>query len=614
MELKNYFAVLQRWGWLLVVCTALASVTSYWLISQQPKVYQSSSRYLIGPAIDNPNVTSNDLRASGQIGQTYDELVNSRTVLKSTIDKLQLNTSPDALSSQVSGLFVETTQLLTIRANANDPELAASIANTVGDVLIGQSPASPNSAQALRRQDAQAQLLRLQEVIRSTQAEIDQLINQIQQTTDAVNQRALIVHMDERRSQLAAAQRSYSDLFQLLQSSDVNQIKLIEAAVPNQTPIAPNVQQNVLAATIAGFVLGLLAMMLLEYFNDVIYTPEALRKATNLKYLGGLVRHKRLRGAVPHLITYARPETLAAESFRILRANLQLDLAERQMSSLLITSPSRGDGKTNAAANLAVVFARAGKRVVLIDANLRRPQIASIFGLPDQDGLAGLLEHEQFPTPAPVPAVPGLSIVPAGGTVANSSEILGSQRISQFIWELQAGGNVVLIDSAPLWYSDTLALAPQVKGVLLVVSNGTTDRQSTVNAVESLRLVGAQIIGTVLNRVKAGPAYFYYPAFAANRPALQAPSDVATLSAGKPVRALGASKVTPQGDPVVTDAVAAEAIADQGVHSPRAASDDPQWNRAYDKTDDQIGDLGNASTVQANGHLSDTHHRNKNRH
>src|SRR5215510_9594979 len=111
MELKNYFAILRRWGWIMLLCTALAAVTSYWYTTQQPKVYQSRSRYLIGPAIDDPNVTSNDLRASGQIGQTYDELVTSLPILQAVIDRLKLDITPDLLRLQVSGTFVETTQL-----------------------------------------------------------------------------------------------------------------------------------------------------------------------------------------------------------------------------------------------------------------------------------------------------------------------------------------------------------------------------------------------------------------------------------------------------------------------------------------------------------------------
>jgi hypothetical protein len=103
-------------------------------------------------------------------------------------------------------------------------------------------------------------------------------------------------------------------------------------------------------------------------------------------------------------------------------------------------------------------------------------------------------------------------VLPAGPVTAHSAEILGSQRMYRLIQECKAQADVVIFDSPPLLYSDALVLAPQVDGVLLAVNSGTTGRENTINAVESLRLVGAHLIGTVLNRVKAGPAYSYYPA------------------------------------------------------------------------------------------------------
>jgi capsular exopolysaccharide synthesis family protein len=363
-----------------------------------------------------------------------------------------------------------------------------------------------------------------------------------------VAQRALIIQLDQRRSQLAAANRSYTDLNALLQTSDVNQITLVEQAVPvPDAPIAPDVPRTVLAAVIAGLVLGLAAMILLEYFNDVIYTPEVLRKTTGLTYLGGLARHKRLRGTNgAQLVTVSKPETLAAESFRILRTNLQIAGTDRHLPSLLISSPSRGDGKSDVAANLAVALARAGKLVIVVDANLRRPQIATLFGVPDQNGLAQLLDSDSLPEPVAVSAVPNLFVLPAGGVAPNSSEILGSQRMYRLIQEYKARADVVVIDSPPLWYSDALALAPQVDGVLLVVSSGTTGRENTLNAVESLRLVGARVIGTALNRVKGGPAYFYYPTYAANRVGLDSSGAVASISAGPAPRSLSAAPRAPE--------------------------------------------------------------------
>jgi non-specific protein-tyrosine kinase len=611
MELKHYFAILRRWGWIMLLCTILAGITSYWYSSQLPVVYQSRSRYLIGAVLDNPNIDRNTIQASAQVGQTYDTLVTSRPVLESVIAKLKLDTDPDTLAQQVNGTWIDTTQILSVRANASDPAVAANIANALGDELIARSPSGPSSKYAQQRQDAEAQMARLNETTRSLQAEIDQLMNQLQQTTDATAQRALIVRLDDRRSQLAAAQRSYSDLSQAIQTSDVNKITLIEPAVPVPEPIAPDVRRNVLAAVIAGLVLGLAAMMLLEYANDVIYTPEMLRKVTGLTYLGGLARHKKLRGSNgAQLVTVANPETLAAESYRILRTNLQIAGSDRHLPSLLITSPSRGDGKTDVAANLAVVLASADKRVILIDANLRKPQIASIFGIADQDGLAGLLSNgDRLPEPVPVPSVPGLSIVPAGGHALNSSEILGSQRMYQLIQACKARADVVLLDSSPLWYSDALALAPQVDGVLLVVSSGATGRENTINAVESLRLVGARIIGTVLNRVKAGPAYLYYPTFAAKRLALEGPSIVGS---GAAVPALSSGKGTAV-PPMIIDGQGAP---EQDQDAPAAMPDAPEQDAAnLDQAQsratmvlevglDEAEEAGDGLVTQTNGHLA----------
>jgi non-specific protein-tyrosine kinase len=665
MELKNYFAILRRWGWIMLLCTALAGVTGYLYISRQSPVYQSRARYLIGPALD-PNVTRSDIQTSSQIGQTYDELSTSRPVLEAVIAKLKLDTTPELLKGQLGATFIDTTQILTLRANAGDADVAARIANAVGDELIQRSPSSPTSKAALRRQQAEAQIVRLQDTIRSTDAEIEQLANQIQQTTDPVAQRALIIQLDQRRSQLAAANRSYTDLNALLQTSDVNKITLVEQAVPvPDAPIAPDVSRTVLAAVIAGLVLGLVAMILLEYFNDVIYTPEALRKTTGLTYLGGLARHKRLRGSNgAQLVTVAKTETLAAESYRILRTNLQIAGTDRHLPSLLISSPSRGDGKSDVAANLAVVLARAGKLVILVDANLRRPQIASLFGVPDHDGLAQLLDSDSLPEPVAVSSVPNLVVLPAGGVAPNSTEILGSLRMYRLIQAYKARADVVLIDSPPLWSSDALALAPQADGVLLVVSSGTTGRENTINAVESLRLVGARIIGTVLNRVKAGPAYFYYPTYAASRGALDSSGGMTAISAGPAPRSLVAAPRAPEAPALVDQATpelplssafsgglveppadqpsASVRDAGQGAEvidepaSPYAtafinavapdmaaphseAADDSDLSHAigeavaaYSNNDDQRGETNSAS-IHSNGHSSSVNRRGKHR-
>jgi polysaccharide biosynthesis transport protein len=520
MELKHYLSILRRWGWIMVLCTVLASVASFLFSSQQPRVYEGVSQYLVGPVLDNPNVRESDLRAAGSVGQTYVALATTRPILQSVVDKLKLNTNAQALAPNVTATWLDATQVLTIRARAANPEMAANISNAIGETLIDRSPSGSRSLQAQRQQESLTEIARLQENIRTIEDEIDQLSQQVQQTTDQVTQRALIVRLDERRAQLAANQRALSDQYTIVQSASTNQINVFQEATPNPTPIAPEIVRNVLAALIAGLVLGLAAMLLFEYFTDVIYTPEELRKTTGLPFLGGIARHKRLRGSgTSQLVVQARPETLAAESFRMLRTNLQLAGTDLHLPSLLVTSPSRGDGKSEIAANLAVSLARAGKQVILVDANLRRPRIAALFGLPEDGGLSNMLDAPGQGIPLhTIDTIPGLAVVPAGSITANSSEVLGSQQMYRLIQEWKGQADVVIFDSPPLLYSDALVLAPQVDGVLLAVNSGTTGRENTINAVESLRLVGAHLIGTVLNRVKAGPAYSYYPASASKRP------------------------------------------------------------------------------------------------
>src|ERR1041384_4262110 len=125
MELKHYLSILRRWGWIMVLCTALASVASYWFSSQQPRVYEGVSQYLVGPVLDSPNVHESDLRAASSVGQTYVALATTRPILQSVIDKLKLNTNVGTLAPNVTASWLDTTQVLTIRARAADPQVAA---------------------------------------------------------------------------------------------------------------------------------------------------------------------------------------------------------------------------------------------------------------------------------------------------------------------------------------------------------------------------------------------------------------------------------------------------------------------------------------------------------
>ena len=209
------------------------------------------------------------------------------------------------------------------------------------------------------------------------------------------------------------------------------------------------------------------------------------------------------------------PRSVAAEAYRTLRANLQFTSLDREVRTILVTSAGEGDGKTTVVANLGVALAESGKRVLLVDADLRRPGVHRLFDLPLTPGLSNLLLEEE-PDLAPVAtAVPGLFVLPAGDPPPNPGEFVASARLTRLLGRARANFDYVLIDTPPVsLVADAAVLAPATDGVLLVVSAGRTKRDLARRAKEQLDNVGAHLLGVVLNNAKLEKSLKAYHAVA----------------------------------------------------------------------------------------------------
>jgi non-specific protein-tyrosine kinase len=206
-----------------------------------------------------------------------------------------------------------------------------------------------------------------------------------------------------------------------------------------------------------------------------------------------------------------------AEAYRILRTNLQFTQVGRPLRSLLVTSALPGEGKSLTAANLAAAMAQVGKRVVLVDGDLHRPCLHSMFGLPNQLGLTtalldrdGTLDVNTLPQET---AVPGLRVLTSGPLPPNPAELLGSDRTGCVLAGLLAHADLLVLDSPPATsLTDAEILGAQVDGVLLVVLAGLTSRAAVRCALDALAQVHAHVVGTVLNcmRPSRTAGYFYY--------------------------------------------------------------------------------------------------------
>jgi capsular exopolysaccharide synthesis family protein len=211
------------------------------------------------------------------------------------------------------------------------------------------------------------------------------------------------------------------------------------------------------------------------------------------------------------LTMLAEPRSPAAEAYRSLAANLQFAHADRQLQTIGITSPAAGEGKSTTVANLAIALAEGGRRVIVVDADLRRPGLHTLFGLARQEGLANLLVGEPVQLPLQDTAAPGVRLLASGPAPANPLEALASRRFDQVLALARAQADFVLVDTAPAGaLADAAVLAPRLEGMLLVVSAGRTKRDLARRAREQLERVNANVLGVVLTDVRGDDKLYRY--------------------------------------------------------------------------------------------------------
>jgi len=215
------------------------------------------------------------------------------------------------------------------------------------------------------------------------------------------------------------------------------------------------------------------------------------------------------------LVTYNQPRSFISESFRTLRANLQFLGAGDTLKSILMTGGMAGEGASFITANLGIIFAQTGQRVVIVDCDLRRPQQHLIFNIDNQYGLTSILTGFKD-TDGVIKSLPlnGIQLLTAGPLPTNPTELLGSQKMSQLVEELKQKADVILLDTPPLTVvADAAVLSKVVDGVLQVVRSRVASRNSVLKTKELLTNAKARVLGAVLNcsgSDEIGEGYYSY--------------------------------------------------------------------------------------------------------
>jgi capsular exopolysaccharide synthesis family protein len=309
---------------------------------------------------------------------------------------------------------------------------------------------------------------------------------------------------------------------------EVKNVKVIDTAKEPKEPIKPNKKMNVGLAGFLGILLGVSLVYLLEFIDHTFKKPEDVERHLGLNVIGtvptfegGKRGNKKAKDEkqleeeyLKNLITVNDPKAAASEAFRELRTNLQYKSVDKDMRVILMTSPALGDGKTATTVNLAITLAQSGKRVLVIDADLRKPKVHNYFGIKNSEGLTNILATDKELKKSMIQQKEGIDnlfIIPSGPIPPNPSEILSSDRMRRFIDKLRSDYDVIFIDTPPVGQvTDAAILTGITDGSIIVVASGQTRIEMAKRAKKAMVGINANIVGIVLTKIDNRSLYYNY--------------------------------------------------------------------------------------------------------
>jgi capsular exopolysaccharide synthesis family protein len=497
VDLRRLFRVVRAWFPLLVASVVLAGAAAYYISSHQPNVFQARATLVVGQSLAGVNPTDDQLLVSQSLAATYSSVATTPALLTKVIDKLGLKDTPERLAQRVSASATPGSVLLTITAQDGDAARAADLANAVSEELIAAA-AGGQSQQTEVLTPISADLEATRGEIAATQSEIAQLSVL---STPTPTQEATLETL---QSRLAMLLSTYATLLTSPMNNAANSVSVVQPAVTPDSPVSPHPPLTALLAAMVAFLVVTAIAYAKEALDDTIADSNQVLETLGLATIGTIMRVKGGKEGPSMLAAMRSPRSPAAEAYRTLRANVEFASLERPIKTLLVTSALPAEGRTVTAANLAVVFAQEGRRVLLIDADLRQPGAHAIFALPNMHGLTTLMRSDDAGLETVIQATEqeNLYLLSAGPPLANPAEVLRSKRMHSVLTRLSADFDLLIFDSPPLEIvADSAVLSSLLDGTLLVVDAARSRRAPARSAAETLATAKANMLGVVLNRL-----------------------------------------------------------------------------------------------------------------
>lgn len=467
MELQQYLTILkERWSTAAIAAVLVLAVVSTLTLTRTPTYTATNRVFVQTEAGASVSERSSGVNFASQQIITYADLARTPIVLDPVIEELGLDLTANELADRISTTIPEDTLIIDITASSVDPEVASAIANATSESLRAQ------------------------------------------------------VATLEAPTQEAAATGATEDGFEAVPSTV--ELTVISAAATPSSPASPNIPRDLALGVLLALLAGLAAAVVRDFLDNRVRRPADIEALYDLPVIGSIPSVHSSENVA--LIAAQKPSSVQAEAYRELRTNLHFMLTADRMNTLLVTSSLSGEGKSSTAINLAQVLAQAGDRVLLVDADLRRPSLAAELGLERTVGLTTVLigDVELDDVTQPLETA-GLDVLTSGPIPPNPSELLGSEAMRSLLEAASEAYDYVVVDTAPLLaVTDAVALSRFVDGSLVVAQSDRVKKQQLGEALAKLDSVDARVLGVVANNAprEVRDVYTYLPDEESSGPAV----------------------------------------------------------------------------------------------
>ena len=523
--------------WLIVTMALLGLFAAILVNTFMRPVYEATALMMInqenaGKLDDSPY---GSFASMEDYYRTQYQLLESRSLLESVYKQLDLGqyeefaTGIGSLRKAVNIAPVTRSRLVNVKVRAYDPSLATDIANTITNTFVQENVSNRISMgqdiiRALEstemNEEEQELLNSMPQVVNSDfikslkQQEAALERNWAQLSSKYTPQHPEVISV---KRQLAATKAQIAlETRRLVQSIKIelsgqfsgNNIRIVDPAIVPAAPVLPRKLINLAVGLVGGALMGLLLVFVMEFLDQTIKTSEDLEKKLGLPLLGFVPHEKFKKKESEYASMLKEGNILLAENVRNIRTMLDFTLADNRNASFLVSSPMQGEGKSNLSSNLAVALAQVGKKVLLIDGDLRRSRLHKVFRVSPEKGLSNI--WDQDPAKAdysanvqPVADVPNLFIVTAGNRPPNPTDLLNTPRLKDFIeWAQRTYDQVIVDCPAILPVADTMLWGKFIPRTIFVIKHGKTNVRSAKMALDKLQKAGIKVLGVVLGHYK----------------------------------------------------------------------------------------------------------------